>query len=42
MATDAFLAMDQWLTTIKADTGSNTLTQKVRSARPALRFLESG
>lgn len=30
----AFLAMDQWLTTLKADTGSATLQQKVRSARP--------
>ena len=35
MATDAFLAMDQWLTTLKADTSSSTLEAKVRSARPA-------
>jgi hypothetical protein len=35
MANDAFLAMDQWLTTLKADTSSNTLEAKVRSARPA-------
>jgi len=34
MGTDAFLAMDQWLTTLKADTGTATLEQKVRSARP--------
>ncbi|HEX3141941.1 MAG TPA: DUF6351 family protein, partial [Rhizobacter sp.] len=31
---DAFLAMDNWLTTLKADTGSTTIAQKVRSARP--------
>jgi len=35
MATDAFLAMDQWLTTLKADTSANALDAKVRSARPA-------
>lgn len=35
MGTDAFLAMDQWLTTLKADTGSRTLEAKVRAARPA-------
>ena len=35
MAFDAFLAMDQWLTTLKADTGSATLEQKLRTARPA-------
>ncbi len=35
MAFDAYLAMDQWLTTLKADTGSAALDQKVRSARPA-------
>jgi hypothetical protein len=35
MASDAFLAMDQWLTTLKADAGSATLEAKVRSARPA-------
>ncbi|MEO7152112.1 MAG: DUF6351 family protein, partial [Burkholderiaceae bacterium] len=31
---DAFLAMDQWLTTLKADTSASTIEQKVRSARP--------
>ena len=31
---DAFLAMDQWLATLKADASSATLEQKVRSARP--------
>ena len=31
---DAFLAMDQWLTTLAADSGSATLEQKVRTARP--------
>lgn len=35
MATDAFLAMDQWLTTLKADVTSNSIESKVRSARPA-------
>ena len=35
MQLDAFLAMDQWLTTLKADTGSATIEAKVRSARPA-------
>ena len=35
MSFDAFLAMDQWLTALKADTGSATLEAKVRSARPA-------
>jgi len=35
MATDAFLAMDQWLTTLKADTSGSTVEAKVRSARPA-------
>ncbi len=35
MSFDAFLAMDQWLTTLKADAGSATLEAKVRSARPA-------
>ena len=34
LGTDAFLAMDQWLTTLKADTGSATIEQKVRAARP--------
>lgn len=31
---DAFLAMDQWLTNLVADTSSATIEQKVRSARP--------
>jgi hypothetical protein len=35
MASDAFLAMDQWLTTLKADASSSTLEAKVRTARPA-------
>ena len=35
MAFDAFLAMDAWLTALKADTGSTSIEAKVRSARPA-------
>ena len=35
MGNDAFLAMDQWLTTLKADTSSAGIEQKVRNARPA-------
>lgn len=35
MAFDAFLAMDTWLTAVKADTSSATIEAKVRSARPA-------
>jgi len=35
MALDAFLTMDQWLTTVKADGSSATLEAKVRSSRPA-------
>ncbi len=31
---DAFLAMDQWLTTLVADTSTATPEQKVRTARP--------
>lgn len=31
---EGFLAMDQWLTTLKADTSSAAIEQKVRSARP--------
>jgi len=31
---DAFLAMDQWLTNVVADTSSASIEQKVRSARP--------
>ena len=34
LALEGFLSMDQWLTTLKADTGSATIEQKVRSARP--------
>lgn len=35
MAFDAFLAMDSWLTGVKADASSATIEAKVRSARPA-------
>jgi hypothetical protein len=35
MASDASLGMDQWLTTLKADTSSRSLEAKVRAARPA-------
>lgn len=35
MAFDAFVTMDQWLTTLKNDTSSASLEAKVRSARPA-------
>ncbi len=35
MAFDAFLAMDQWLTTLKADGSGASIEAKVRSARPA-------
>ena len=35
MAFDAFLTMDQWLTTLKADTSGATIEAKVRSAKPA-------
>ncbi|MBL8303255.1 MAG: hypothetical protein JNM26_10840 [Ideonella sp.] len=35
LATDAYLTMDQWLTALKADTGSASIEQKVRNARPA-------
>jgi len=35
MAVDAFLAMDQWLSTLKADASSAAIETKVRSARPA-------
>jgi hypothetical protein len=31
---DAFLAMDNWLTAVKADTSSTAIAQKVRTARP--------
>jgi Tannase-like family of unknown function (DUF6351) len=32
---ESFLAMDTWLTNLKADTSANSLEAKVRSARPA-------
>jgi hypothetical protein len=35
MSTEAFLAMDQWLTALKADTTTRTMEAKVRAARPA-------
>lgn len=35
LASDAYLTMDQWLTTLKADTSSASIEQKVRNARPA-------
>ena len=35
LASDAYLAMDQWLTTLKADTSTASIEQKVRNARPA-------
>ncbi len=35
LAADAFTTMDSWLTTVKADAGSTTIEQKVRTARPA-------
>lgn len=35
MAFDAFVAMDQWLTVLKADTSGASIENKVRSARPA-------
>ena len=31
---EAFLSMDQWLATLKADTGTAAIEQKVRTARP--------
>ena len=31
---DAFLSMDQWLTTLKADASAATIVDKVRTARP--------
>jgi hypothetical protein len=34
LGTDAFLAMDNWLTGLKADTAAGTLEQKVRRTRP--------
>ena len=35
LAAEAFAAMDQWLTNLKADATSNRIEDKVRSARPA-------
>lgn len=35
MANEAFASMDQWLTTLKADTSAAPIEQKVRNARPA-------
>jgi hypothetical protein len=35
LALESFLAMDSWLTSLKADTSSASLEAKVRSARPA-------
>ena len=35
LAIESFLAMDTWLTNLKADTSSASLEAKVRSARPA-------
>ena len=35
MSLDAFVAMDQWLSTLKADGSSASIESKVRSARPA-------
>ena len=35
LALESFLAMDSWLTSLKADTSSATLETKVRNARPA-------
>jgi len=32
---EAFLTMDQWLTTLKADTGHRRIEKKVRDAKPA-------
>jgi len=34
LATDAFQAMDSWLTTLTADTSSAAIEQKVRNAKP--------
>ncbi len=35
LAPDAFATMDTWLTSLKADTGTTTIEQKVRAAKPA-------
>lgn len=35
LASEAYLTMDQWLTAVKADTGSASIEAKVRSAKPA-------
>ena len=34
LALEAFLSMDQWMTSLKADTSAATIEQKVRTARP--------
>ena len=41
LGTDAFLAMDQWLTTLKADTSASAIEQKVRAARPLAGALDT-
>ncbi|RYZ11426.1 MAG: hypothetical protein EOO24_06395 [Comamonadaceae bacterium] len=35
LAPQAFTTMDRWLTTLKADTGSDTIESKVRKSKPA-------
>ena len=35
LSLEAFLAMDQWLTNLKADTGRRSIEEKVRRAKPA-------
>jgi hypothetical protein len=35
LAPQAFATMDQWLTSLKADTGARSIEDKVRAARPA-------
>ena len=35
MGLDAFLTMDKWLTTLKADTSSASIEQRVKSSKPA-------
>jgi hypothetical protein len=35
LAPDAFTAMDTWLTSLKADTSTKTIEQKVRASKPA-------
>jgi hypothetical protein len=38
MGTEAFLTMDKWLTTLKADASTATIEQKVKSSKPAEAF----